>query len=362
MGADTVIVLGTCGSQWGVLVEHLATGGEEECARIQLLEDESAAVVEQELLDRMTSMMSSAVGCKVIPKLIPFGQDESEQYEILEAVEKTVPEGTTVSFDLTHGFRHLGMVGFLSAFMLERFRDFTVEDLWYGALDMTQEGITPVLKLDGLVRVRRWLQALDHFDATGDYGVFAPLLIEDGVPEDKVKCLERAAFCERTLNIRDAERKLRTFAPMLDEPLQGASGLFQHRLAERLKWIREPDLAAKQWELASLYLKRHDFVRAAMFGWEACVTRVCMARGVPTLEFSQERKEAVDSFEKELREDMHPVWLKDAHWTLKNIRNALAHGARPHERYRKILKAPDRLGHELRSALDALARIERERW
>ena len=48
--------------------------------------------------------------------------------------------------------------------------------------------------------MRRWLEALDRFDATGDYGVFAPLLIEDGVPEAKVECLEDAAFYERTLN------------------------------------------------------------------------------------------------------------------------------------------------------------------
>ena len=363
LGADTVIVLGTCGSQWGVLVEHLATGGEEEDARIQLLEDESAAVVEQELLDRMTPMMSKAVGCKVIPKLIPFGQDESEQYEILEAVEKTVPEGTTVSFDLTHGFRHLGMVGFLSAFMLERFRDFTVEDLWYGALDMTREGITPVLKLDGLVRVRRWLQALDHFDATGDYGVFASLLLKDGVREDKVKCLEHAAFYERTLNVRDAERKLRTFAPVLDEPLQSASGLFQRRLAERLKWIREPDFAAKQWELASLYLKRHDFVRAAMFGWEACVTRACKERGISNLEYNREREEAVRAFETRLGGSNRPGWPIGAYWNLKGIRNALAHGTRPPaERYQRMLRNPDSLAGALGSALDTLARIERERW
>ena len=96
--------------------------------------------------------------------------------------------------DLTHGFRHFGMIGFLSAFMLERVRDLDVCELWYGARDMTQDGITPVIRLDGLKRVQRWLDAFGHFDATGDYGEFAELLLEDKIPKGKVQSLKDAAF------------------------------------------------------------------------------------------------------------------------------------------------------------------------
>ena len=127
-------------------------------------------------------------------------------------------------------------------------------------------------------------------------------------------------------------------------------GLFRRRLAERLRWARESDLAEQQRELASQYLNRRDFVRVAMFGWEACVTRVRTERGVSTLEFD-ERKEAVDSFETELREGKHPVWRRNAHWTLKIIRNALAHGTPPQTQYRWILNNPDHLGRELRDIL-----------
>ena len=54
------------------------------------------------------------------------------------------------------------MVGFLSAFMLER-----IHDPWYGALDMMGNGVTPMLKLDGLVRVRHWLDAPDRVRCHG---------------------------------------------------------------------------------------------------------------------------------------------------------------------------------------------------
>ena len=192
---DAAVVLGTSGSQWSVLVEHLAQTNEAEAARLELLDAEIHARVAQPMLDAVAPLMSETLGLPVTARLIPFGKDAGEQYEILDAIADTMPIGD-VSFDLTHGFRHLGMVGFLSAFMLERVRNLRVRGLWYGALDMTDRtsGITPVLRLDGLTRVRRWVDALDRFDATGDYGVFAPLLIEDGVAGDKAGCLSRAAF------------------------------------------------------------------------------------------------------------------------------------------------------------------------
>ena len=244
---DAAVVLGTGGSQWSMLVEQLAQGDEAETERLELLEAEAHSGIKQPMLDNVASLMSQAVGLTVTPRLIPSGKDADEQYEILGAIADTVPNGD-VSFDLTHGFRHLGMVGFLSAFMLERVRNLHVRGLWYGALDMTDaaSGITPVLRLDGLARVRRWVDALDRFDATGDYGVFAPLLIEDGVAPDKARCLERAAFFERTQNLSDAARQLRTFLPVLDAPLSGAAGLFRSRLAERLRWVKSKGLAEHQ--------------------------------------------------------------------------------------------------------------------
>ena len=183
---DRVVILGTPGSMWSVLVENLVTQDDEESVRIELMEAEDKEAVSPELLGCVEPLMRRAIGCEVTPRLIPFGRDAEQQYKILDDIEDVLQPGRA-SFDLTHGFRHLGMVGFMSAFMLERVRKLRVAGLWYGALDMSdrETGITPVLKLDGLMHVRRWVDALDRFDANGDYGVFAPLLIEDGVPEER---------------------------------------------------------------------------------------------------------------------------------------------------------------------------------
>ena len=98
----------------------------------------------------------------------------------------------------------------------------------------------------------------------------------DGVPADKARCLDEAAFFERTFNLSDAARKLQTFRVVMRTSLPGASGLFQQQLEQRLKWIdeRHTFLHAMR-RLADQYLGRNDFVRAAMFAWEALVSAEC---------------------------------------------------------------------------------------
>ena len=352
LDVEAIVILGTRGSQWGVLVENLATEGDEEELRLTLLDAESRDGVEQELLDELKPLMSRAVGCRVIPRLIQFGEDAEEQYDILAEIAKAVPKGS-VSIDLTHGFRHLGMIGFLSAVVLEHVRNLTVRDLWYGAFDMKRDGVAPVLKLDGLVRVRRWVEALDRFDATGDYGVFTPLLIEDGVAEDKANCLNAAAFYERTHNVSEAARQIGTFRPVLAGPLPGASGLFRGRLAERLRWAELTEPWRQQRKLAYQYLNRRDFVRAAVLAREAWVTKLCEDLGVEGVAFA-DRKPVVDRFEDELKAGVHPEHLRTAYWDVTHLRNALAHATRPLPRYQRMLKDADRLDRALESACKRL--------
>ena len=316
---DRLVILGTNSSQWGVLLENLAAEGEEEEARLEILDAETRGGVEQKHLDKVVNLMGRAVDCETVPRLIPFGINESEQYKILDVIAETVPEGT-VNFDLTHGFRHFGTIGFLSTFMLARVRQrFEVENLWYGALEMTQDELTPVLKLDGLDRVRQWLEALNRFDATGNYRVFGSLLTKDGVKVNTAKHLENAAFYERTLNLSAAADEIRQFRPVLASDLPGASGLFKERLANRLRWVELDTLSKQQAELAYQYLQRRDYLRAAMFGWESLVSMSYEKKGLdPQKRENRERQNVlreVDSSKRKICENFN------------RIRNALAHGS-----------------------------------
>ena len=119
---DEIVILGTASSMWSVLVENLARESDEQDARIMLMEAEDDGKVDQPLLDRLRPLMERAMDVAVRPTLIPTASDEGEQHAILAAVDAAVARNSDLDFDLTHGFRHLGMVGFLSSFMLERLR------------------------------------------------------------------------------------------------------------------------------------------------------------------------------------------------------------------------------------------------
>ncbi len=351
LAPDRLVVLGTRGSMWGVFVEQLATADEEDL-RLELYDAEASATVSQNLLDRLTPLLRRSTGREVIPRLIPYGRTEEEQRQILGAIDEAVPRGE-VSFDVTHAFRHLGMLGLISAFMLERVGRLQVKGLWYGALDMTEAGRTPVVRLDGLLAIQHWVDALDRYDATGDYGVFAPLLAADGMPQDKARCLEDAAFHERTFNVRDARRKLLNFLPALEEPLAGASGLFQKKLRDRLDWARDNDLHEQQRRLAYVYLRRRDFVRAAVFAWEALISRACADHGLDPDDYGENGgRDKAEALMRSSLMQQGMRWGESAHFRLKNLRNALAHGSPPVvPALRQVVTDPDRLYKTLEADL-----------
>ena len=225
--------------------------------------------------------------------------------------------------------------------MLARVRQrFEVENLWYGALEMTQDGLTPVLKLDGLDRVRQWLEALNRFDATGNYRVFGALLTKDGVEPNTAKHLENAAFYERTLNLSAAAAEIRQFRAVLESELPGASGLFKERLANRLRWVDLGTLSEQQAELAYQSLKRRDYLRAAMFGWESLVSMACEQKCLdPQKRENRERQNVLREVDPSKRKTCE---------NLNQIRNALAHGSSSHTESARKMLADE---HSLRTAL-----------
>ena len=354
---DRLALFGTEGSMWDVLIEHLAAEGDEEGLRLELIDAANQGRVNDALLKRITPLVERSLGLPCALTLIDYGRNAQGQSDILRGIANVVPSGR-VSLDLTHGFRHLAALGLLSAFFLERVAELQIQSLYYGALDMTADNVTPVIRLDGLMAVQHWNDALQRFDQNGDYAVFAPLLEKDGVPANKARCLERAAYYERTLNLSDARAQIRTFLKMLDEPdapLSGPSALFRDALAKRLAWARNGNLFDHQARLAHFYLGNRDYLRAALFAYEAVITRGCGERGLNPLDWNKGRNPAVHDLDQEFKNGSHPKERRDAYWMLKNLRNSLAHGnpARE-EHYRRIIADPGRLPNELEKAMDVM--------
>ncbi len=304
-------------------------------------------------------MMTAWAGREVIPRLIPYGKNAQEQQDILQTIAGEVIEGK-VYFDVTHGFRHLSMVGFVSAFMLERLRNnLQVEVLWYGALDMAgrnanETNSAPVVELRGLTHVQLWVDALSRFDASGDYSVFSDLLIADGVAEEKAILLRAAAHFERASNLYGARIKIQNFLEILESPLPGSSEIFRKQLKKRLNWARNDSLAENQKKLASTYLERKDFIRAAQFGIEALFSTKCDELGLSAMDHDS-RDKAKGLLQKP--EHWSNIELRECYNLLNTLRNVMTHGSKSSwPRANQIMQDdnPDRLSWELKKIFGEL--------
>jgi CRISPR-associated Csx2 family protein len=120
--AQTVRILGTSGSMWDVL---LLEQGDTSCHETQW--DELAAAVSR---DAVSQIQLSAVenllnrqGAQCFQlRLIPYGFDDREQIDILRALTEGIDSRQNIILDITHGLRHLPMLGLLSAFYRRRTR------------------------------------------------------------------------------------------------------------------------------------------------------------------------------------------------------------------------------------------------
>lgn len=320
--ADTIRVLGTTGSMWDVLLHELD--------ETTIDTPEWSALAEAVRNDCVTAADLAAVepllaraGKRVYQlRLIPYGYDPAAQAAILQTLSEGFQAGDEILLDVTHGLRHLPMLGLLSALYLHALKRARVAEIYYAAFDRKRDGVTPVMRLGGLLTLYDWIRALERFDKDGDYGEFAGLLSREGQPGE---LLEQAAFLERIANSSLARQKLESFAQQLGALSTPAGELFRPELEARIDWRRKPE--RQQWEgaLAREYLSRRDYVRATQFAYEALVTQKTVQMGGDINEYeAREEADAALSGASAGSPPEHP----DNFRSLKNLRNALAHGLR----------------------------------
>lgn len=350
---DRLLILGTTGSMWDVLLFSLGLGQEHDEALLAVTESADADQTTQEELDGLTSVVSGRLGLPVALRLIPYGRDAGEQAEILRRMALDIAEGDAVTLDVTHGLRHLPMLAQMSALYLRRVKSVEVRGLYYGALDMTRDGLTPVMNLQGLLDIADWTGAVQSFDKDGDYGVFAPLVLEQS--PTAAGLLQGSAFYERTTRPGQARSKLRELDALFDrQPLTGIGSLFAPILRARLSWHREDRLYLRQQALARLYLEHGDFLRAALLGFEAFITRLMQQQGMTNPDNWTQRETVKKEYEA-LNKAIYPRPDEyERYCLLRDLRNHLAHGnTSPQAEIQKALASAE----QLRDFLDDL--IER---
>jgi CRISPR-associated Csx2 family protein len=323
---DTLRILGTAGSMWDMFAAELGGDAMATPAWEALAAAVPADAVTQAQLDAMADWLNRGDAPHRFEfRLIPYGLDEAEQVDTLRMMAEGLTTGDRLLLDVTHGLRHLPMLGLLSAFYVRAVAGTEVAGIHYAAFDRKVDGVTPVMSLNGLLRLYDWLRALECFGKDGDYGGFADLLTADGLRGD---LLAEAAFLERAAVAPNAKRKLDSFSVAAGEPASPAGQLFLPTLMERIEWRKGRDRAAWEGRLARDYLQRHDYLRAGQFAFESLISARALADGGDANDYDTGRQTA----ERGLEEDTKSARLTPedpANFiTLKNLRNALSHGLR----------------------------------
>lgn len=339
---DRLILVGTSGSMWDVFFDR----NDPQDNTIELMDAVEHNRVDAKMLAQHAIKLEKELDIQVQCVLIPFARDTSEQIEVLTLLAAQVREGERISLDVTHGFRHLPMLALVAARYLTHVAKVNVSELYYGALEMTQPGgETPVLRLSGLLRMLDWVEALATYDKDGDYGVFGPLLQADGMDPNRALLLQKASFFERTSNPVKAREALSSVFPSIEQHQGGLSDLFRPELVKRIDWFRAPHRHDWEASLARASLLRHDYLRAAIFMFEAVSTKAVWDQKLGDTNSFDNRKDAYNTLSK------GNSIAKD----LEFLRNALAHGVRPAgQPEREALKDRQALSAALRRMADDL--------
>lgn len=289
-----LVILGTAHSMWDALVEFSGGPSPSDVAAdlwTRLAGAVASSGVEAALLREAESVVTEGLhrihGSKaprVALRLIPYGRTTSEQVEILRVMASDVHSKDGVWLDVTHGFRHMTMLGLLSALHLQRSRNAVLRGIYYGALEMTPKGggATPVLRLDGMLTVADWVVALAGYESGGDYGPVADLLSLDGFARPMADHLREGAFLEQTFQVDTAATKLRGARNALGGlPAGTPSSLFVDELRHRLDWVARPALSQQQWAVAQHALERRQYLRACAAALEALISER-LEQGSPT--------------------------------------------------------------------------------
>ena len=355
--SDHLIILGTEGSMWDNLAQRL--GIDADLALLDAVEQDN---VTPAILAPLAQAAREKLGKPVTCDLIPYGRSEAEQIDTISQILSYYHPGDCAILDVTHGLRHLPMLIQQIANLLPTLRGTSIEGIYYGALDLTRDGTTPVLRMDGLQHISAWQNALAAYDYSGNSAALVPILKTIGISDTTTRLLAQASFAEQTHNLRQYREKIQQFlAALKKEPPIPLLGLIRPTLNERLKLDQKQSDWEHRFHLATQALHNGDYLRTALYGYEAISARILDHLRFYSDDFDA-RKNAVKNYIQSRKDDRrdtkngsrHSHTLYDKYKKLQHIRNALTHGDKGEEYITATLNNEDKLRRELADCLDKL--------
>ena len=125
--------------------------------------------------------------CAVQCVEIPSGSAQADVGTFLTALTEAVPEGTDLTMDVTHGFRHFSFLTYVGVQYLAALRGVRIRGAYYGLLNPKPEP-SPFLDLRPLLELPRWVHALEVLRETGSALPMATLLDDGPSNQSARKC------------------------------------------------------------------------------------------------------------------------------------------------------------------------------
>lgn len=360
--AQEIVVLGTHDSSWDALFE-LAGAEEDEAHLLDVMALEeviAAGAMTEAHLSRVEEALRDALGglsvrCVLISEAIEPG----EQLDILRTLADGFCREDEVVLDVTHGFRHFGVLGAQSVLLLQEVLGVRLHGAFYGLF--RGEGAEAV-RLTALLRLSAWTEALAIFRRTGLLGAL-PELFRTAGHADAASRLELLAFSLMTQNMARARQEAEVAARALDalrhlSPVTPAA-LFAPQLARELRRVwRQDHLATSMLMLARQSLECGDSARAASLLFEALILSPLPESAWADRHTRERMRKAM--WEKDNRQKRIFSTSAREHMTflhLSFLRNTLVHGSDPNteEHPNRFVQQAVQSPTNLSRALDTLA-------
>lgn len=110
---------------------------------------------------------------EIIP--IPDGSSSGEVRDILEKVAEEIPEGATLTLDVTQGMRHFPFIFYALALYLTSLRGVKIRGAYYGMFEAPGKA-KPIIDLQPLLELPEWFHAVRMFRDQGTTKPMAGLL------------------------------------------------------------------------------------------------------------------------------------------------------------------------------------------
>ncbi len=143
------------------------------------------------------------LGFNVESVLIAEGRDGRELLGIVQALTSSVPTGTSLVVDITHTLRHLSFAYLAALVYLAGLRRVEIVRITYGAFELKQDGIAPVVDVTPVYELLRWYHAAATVTDTGDLRALTPLA---GALKQALWDRKQEPDLEVVKNLRDSGR------------------------------------------------------------------------------------------------------------------------------------------------------------